>query len=306
MKMKKKIFLLIIVILLLSNISISNNQHNNSNYNSYDSRAIKSSINDNNEIIEAIFNRKIDDYGELGYFPQFYEPSLHATYHALYTLDVLDRLELIDTEKFKSYILSQIQENSGLFIDLYTLRYLDMETSLVYYSLTSLLESQCYAILSLEILNSLELIDSQFFIGFIWSCFNPQGDYNGFIGRPWSSELEEDFKIATMDNTYYAVQTLDVLGVDWADYGEKVTKLIQFINSLQSISSNFGGFFNDFDMHFESLDMLFQDINPLSSVDCIKTLEKFQYLDSIRVSDFHQYLSSIYNDRTCSFDMNFE
>ncbi|MHA1457913.1 MAG: hypothetical protein ACTSR5_18400, partial [Promethearchaeota archaeon] len=86
--------------------------------------------------------------------------------------------------------MSQFNEDSQLFIDLYTLRYLDMDYSLRYYPLNSLLEAQCYALLSLDILNAMDLIDQQAFIDFIWSCFKPEGDDNGFIGVPWDAELD--------------------------------------------------------------------------------------------------------------------
>ena len=46
----------------------------------------KASSIDNYETIESIFAQKLIDYSQLGYFPQYYEPSLQATYYALYIL----------------------------------------------------------------------------------------------------------------------------------------------------------------------------------------------------------------------------
>ena len=268
---------------------------------------LKISTNRNGEIIDEIFDRKLSDYADLGYFPQKYEPSLEATYHALYVLNAIDRLDMINQEMVIEYIMSQFKEDSHLFIDMYTLRYLDMYYSLEYYPLNSLLETQCYALLSLDILNAMDLIDQQSFIDFIWSCFNPEGDDNGFIGIPWDAELDDMSKIATMDNTYYAIQTLNLLIDDWNAYGYQVAGIVRFINSLQSTFTSFkrfGGFFNDIDMEFDSMHELFRDISLLSSYYCIKTLETFDFLDSIRIDDFHDYLGEIYVESLGYFGIN--
>jgi hypothetical protein len=56
--------------------------------NNFDLKPKTSSI-DNYETIESIFAQKLTDYSQLGYFPQYYEPSLQATYYALYILEAL-------------------------------------------------------------------------------------------------------------------------------------------------------------------------------------------------------------------------
>ncbi|MBD3211077.1 MAG: hypothetical protein GF311_00590 [Candidatus Lokiarchaeota archaeon] len=71
------------------------------------------------------------------------------------------------------------------------------------------MRSNCYAYLSLDILNKTNMIDSNQFKSFIWSCYNPQE--GAFIGHPYKTELEEEFKISTLDNTYFAVEVLNKL-----------------------------------------------------------------------------------------------
>ena len=268
---------------------------------------LKISTNRNTEIIEEMFDRKLSDYAALGYFPQKYEPSLEATYHALHVLNAIDRLDLIDQGKTINYIMAQFKEDSQLFIDLYTLRYLDMDYSLRYYPLNSLLEAQCYSLLSLDILNAMDLIDQQAFIDFIWSCFKPEGDDNGFIGVPWDAELDNKTKIATMDNTYYAIQALNLLIDDWSAYGYQVARIVQFINSLQSTITTwerFGGFFNDIDMEFDSMYDSFSDCSLLSAYYCINILETFDFIDSIRMDNFHMYLGEMYDEPLECFNIN--
>ena len=90
-------------------------------------------------------------------------------------LDTINQTAIID------YIMAQYDENSGLFMDKYAYRYLDTDFSQTYYPYTSVLEVNCYAILSLAVLDRLDLINSQDFVNFVWSCYNPSG--SGFI-RP--------------------------------------------------------------------------------------------------------------------------
>ena len=65
-----------------------------------------SSITNNYETIESIFTQKLADYSQLGYFPQYYEPSLQATYYALYILEAVGKLDQINKTSVLNYILS--------------------------------------------------------------------------------------------------------------------------------------------------------------------------------------------------------
>jgi len=138
-------------------------------------KEIKTSSCSNQENIEAIFERKLSDYTSFGYFPQIYEPSLQATFFAIYILDALGKLELINQTDIINYIMAHYDIDSHIFLDDYARRYLDIDFLMSYFPLTSLLEVNCYAILTLYILGHLDLIDRQQSIDFIWSCFNPEG-----------------------------------------------------------------------------------------------------------------------------------
>ncbi len=246
--------------------------------------------------IEAIFDRKLSDYELYGYFPQIYEPSLQATYYGLYILDILGNIAEINKTTITNYIISTYNQESNLFFDDYSYRYLDTDFSQAYYPLTSLLEVNCYAILSLNILNKLDLIDRQNFIDFIGSCYNP--DTSGFIGQPYSVDLHESFKISTMDNTYFAVMALNLLIDDWISYTVQKNEIIQYINDLQdSIHTDwrYGGFYNDKNSSFYSIKPLHEP-NLLSSYYCIKTLEIFGMEESINTNSFHQFLNELYID----------
>ena len=261
---------------------------------------LTSSPTNNYEIIEEIFTQNLAKYSSMGYFPQLYEPSLQATYYALYILEALGNLDQINQSSITDYIMSHYDSYSHIFLDKYSYRYLDTDFSQGYYALTSILEVNCYALLSLDILGQLGIIDTQDSIDFIWSCYNPEGSENGFIGQPYSPNLIEEFKIATMDNTFFAVRTLDLLIDDWSSYNDEKTSIVQYITSLQLLN---GGFLNDNDTSFDSFASPMFEPNLLSSYYCIKSLEVLNSVNSINIGGFHQYLNSLYDDTVHSFQL---
>ena len=265
----------------------------------------KTSSIDNYETIESIFTQKLTDYSQLGYFPQYYEPSLQATFYALYILEAVGLLNQIDQAHVLDYILSHYNEEAHLFMDKYSYRYLDTIFPNQYNPYTSVLQVNCYAILSLEILNRLYLIDTQDSVNFIWSCFNPEGTENGFIGQPYDPTLSYGFKTATMDNCFYAITTLDLLMNDWGGYDSELASLVNFINGLQediSPNDDFGGFYNEHDPSLDSL-AIFGEVNLLGSYYNLKTLNALDLVDTIQTSNFHQYLTHLYDATSHSFQM---
>ncbi len=245
-------------------------------------------------LINEILDTKMDNFDSKGYFPQIFHPSLQATYYALAILDEIERLNTINQTYVKHFIMAHYNSTSHVFMDDYARRYLDIDITKKYYHLSSLLEVNCYAILSLDILDSLNLIDIQDSIDFVWSCYNPVT--SGFIGQPYDGSLAEYFKIATMDNSFFAILTLDLLMADWNNYLNEKNELIQYINSLQSINTlywYFGGFYNDDDTSLDTLSIF--EPNLLSSYYCIKSLEIFDMVDTIRINDFYQYLDGLYH-----------
>ena len=244
--------------------------------------------------IQKIFNDKLSKYNSLGYFPQFYDSSLQATYYALYILDVLGKLDTINQTAITEYILSYYNSSSHVFTDKYAYRYLDTDVNKVYYPFSTLLEVNCYAILSLDILNQLSLIPIQDSIDFILSCYHPTS--HAFIGQPYDSCPSGMLKIPTMDNTFYAIIALDTLG---ADLGIKKNEITIYINNLQIQDY---GFANDGDKYFRSLGRMLEP-NLLSAYYSIKSLEMFGYEDSIDTVNFHQYLQTLYDAQNYIFQM---
>jgi prenyltransferase beta subunit len=131
---------------------------------------LRSSDGTNLEIIESIFDSKNDDYSTYGYYPQIYSDSLQATYYALSILDFIGKLSEIDQGEVSSYIMSFYNSSSHQFVDSSAKRYLSSEIPILYLPLTTLLEVNCYAVLSLDILNTLSLIDTAEIVDFIWDC----------------------------------------------------------------------------------------------------------------------------------------
>ncbi len=292
---KAGIFLLILVIGLLIPVNISQIEMNerktleiDSLLKQDDDSPLSSSISHEDKLRE-MFDRKLADFNTLGYFPQYYRNSLQATYHALFVLDAIGKIDMINSTEVINYIMNHHDEVSQFFRDDYSLRYLDANNSQYYFQLNSLLETTCYGVLSLDLLGAVDLIDRQGTIEFIWSCFNPEDD--GFMGQPFTPNLHPDLKNATMDNTYFALMTLDLLLDDWRSYSAEISVMVSNINSLQQSS---GGFFNDRSISFDSLDLM--EPNLLSSYYSIKSLEMLGYVGTIQIGDFHSFLSQLYSD----------
>jgi len=296
MRLKKYVVLGMLVVIIILGCTVShelaqiNNTDNESDiYPSEPSQSLT-----NNEILNGIFNNKILEYTSEGYFSQIYETSLQATYYALFILSSIGKINELNFTELSSYIMSHYDSDMNRFMDTLAYRYLDTDFSLTYYPLSTVLEATCYAILSLEILGALNLVDTQELINFIWGCYNPVT--SGFIGQTYDTGLEGRFKISTMDNTYFAVITLNMLMDDWNAYTTQRDALIQDINDLQIPVDSFwgsGGFLND-DVNFESLKPFFEP-NLLSSLYCVKTLEVFGMENTINTPDFNYFLNNSYD-----------
>ena len=286
---------MVVIIILGSTISHELPQINNNNneFGVHPSEPSQSLT--NNEILNNIFNNKILEYTSEGYFSQVYETSLQATYYGLFILNSIGKINELNFTELSNYIMSHYDSDLNRFMDSLAYRYLDTDFSLTYYPLSTVLETTCYAILSLEILGALNLVDTQELINFIWGCYNPVT--SGFIGQTYDTGLESRFKVSTMDNTYFAVITLDMLMDDWNAYTTQRDALIQYINDLQIPVDSFwgsGGFPNDDSVDFESLKPFFEP-NLLSSFYCVKTLEVFGMENTINTPDFNYFLNNSYD-----------
>jgi len=232
-------------------------------------------------------------YGQKGYFPNVYEPSIQATYYGLSILNAIGRLDLIHKPTIRDFIMSFYNNETHLFWDSYAYRATDLTTFERPYPLASSLEINCYAVLSLEILGYLHLVDSSAMIDFIMRCIN--STTSGFIGQEYDPNLFLYEKIATADNTFYAIKIVDIL-TDWITYPNLRNNLITFICGLQN--SN-GGFFNDEDKAFSSLG--YNEPNIASNYYCIKSLELLNDLTGFNNVTFETYMMELYDNESNSF-----
>ena len=258
----------------------------------------------NSELLNSLFDSKIGDYDNLGYFPNVYESSLQSTYYALFILDAIGKINVVNQTQIIGYIMSYYDPGSNSFIDKLAKRYQDTDFSLGYfYPLTSVLQTTSYAILSLNILGQLGLIDIQGTINFIWSCYVTTGTGGGFMGQTYDAGLDTNFKIPTLDNTYFAILTLDILMTDWFGHTNDKDAIIQLINDLQltgGSSWDTGSFLNDEVPSFDSISPLFEP-NLLSSYYAIKTLEIFGAIATIDEVDFNSFLAYLYDSNANNF-----
>jgi len=257
----------------------------------------------NNDFLNDVMDDKLSDYAAYDFFPTYFEESLQSNFHALMSFSALGRMDMVNQSEMVNFIMDHYDSQLGYFIDEYAIRYLDTNFDEYFIPLNTLLEVNCYAILSLYYVDALDLIDTQTFIDFIWDCFDY--DIGGFIGQPYEESLTEEFKIPTLDNTYYAARTLDILIEDWNAYAQERNLMITFIADCQSTSpvdGFFGGFNNDLDGSFNSLRI--NDPNMLSSYYALKTLECFNAMGTINVEAFHDYLDDMYNTAEGYFEIS--
>ncbi|KKL18252.1 hypothetical protein LCGC14_2477380, partial [marine sediment metagenome] len=112
-----------------------------------------------------------------------------------------------------------------------------------------------------------------------------------------------NFKIPTLDNTYFAILTLDILMTDWFGHTNDKDAIIQLINDLQltgGSSWDTGSFLNDEVPSFDSISPLFEP-NLLSSYYAIKTLEILGAIATIGKVDFNSFLAYLHDSKTGSF-----
>ena len=291
------------------NLSSDNVTYDQLDIISEEQETLQTASNNNfNNIMTAVENR-LNEFNLYGYYPQIYKPSLQATYYALYILEALQALDTINETVLLQYIMSHYSEETHNFMDAYAYRHKDtwLNKSCIPYPYSSILETNCYAVLALDILDALDLIDQQAMIDFIWSCYNPEEEANGFTGQPYSPDTEYYLRLATMDNTFYAVQTLDLLMENWNSYYSEKIRIISYINDLQTPASSSwscGGFVNEYSPAYNSLGVCMYEANLLSDYYCLKSLQIFNVIDTIRMDDFYTHLGVLYHTETNSFWMH--
>ena len=112
------------------------------------------------QIINDIFTTKASNYEDDDFFSQIYGSSIQATYYALFILNSIGKIDIVNKSKISSYIMSYYNPSSGIFMDEYASRYLGTDFDYVYYPHSTVLEVNCYALLSLSLIIMLDLIDS--------------------------------------------------------------------------------------------------------------------------------------------------
>ena len=277
-------FCIMISFSLLYNNSRSSASMNVSTHNESPSIASRTS----STFIDSLLDREIEKYESNGFFSSYYQPTIQATYQAIYILNSIGGLSQIDESEIAEYIMTHYTADNSSFIDMVALRYLDADFTQQYYPLQTYMETTCYAILTLNILDQIECVDTQKVTNFIWSCYQPVT--SGFIGQPYKIDLDPTAKISTMDNIYYALLTLDALSFDWSVHTSEKDALVNFISTSQAGD---GGFFNDKDYVFDSLDTF--EPGLISSFFALHSLELLDMLETIRINDFKNYLNSLYD-----------
>jgi len=256
----------------------------------------------NQSEIDALLNGRLEKYNQYGHFEEYYAPSIRDTYFALYVLDAIEKLNQTDEGVFYNYIIDHYSVITNEFQDDFSLRFYDIDNSEAFYQNSPLL-TYCYAVLSLKILDQLNSLVQANIINYIWSCYD--SNTGGFFGMPSPDRSPQN--ISTAENTYFAVETLNELNIDWSYYATQKTQIISFLNSLQ-IQSPFnpfthGGFNNDLDDNVDTV--LRYDPNLRSAYFAINTLDSLDMLGAINLANFLQYMGGLYDLNSGCFFYNY-
>ncbi len=258
----------------------------------------------NLDIIDSVLDEKIAEYTNKEYYHQIFRPSLGGTYYTLYILNIVGKLYKINQSETLNFIISHYNTNNNTFSDFTANRYLDSYTGSIIPAYESLLISNCHAVLALNILGNLSLINNADMINFIWSCYNPID--GGFIGRPYQSSLPTYFQASTLENTYWAILTLDLLMVNWMGYTTERANLIQWINDLQNIGDpnpwNNGGFQEDFSSEIKPC--MYYSVNMRNNYLATSALDVFGMVDSIDLNALRTHASELYDSINYKFHHN--
>ncbi len=252
--------------------------------------------------IDDFLDDRLSDYNQYGRFQEYYSPSIRDTYFALYVLDAIGKLHLIDEEAILNYIMSHYDPVNNEFQDDYSLRFYDLQDSIAYYQNSPLL-TYCYAVFSLIILDELSALSQEDITDYIWSCHDL--DTGGFFGYP--APLNSPQNIPTAENTFFAVELLNALNINWNYYLVQRDQIISFLNALQIQSPyntyTHGGFNNDLEPLVHTV--FRYDPNLRSAFFAITTLNSFGMLDVINIENFLQYIGGLYDSNSGCFYYNY-
>ncbi len=256
----------------------------------------------NQSNVDDLLDDRLSDYNQYGCFQEYYSPSIRDTYFALYVLDAISKLHQIDEGKVLQYIMSHYDSVNNEFQDDYSLRFYDLIDSEAYYQNSPLL-TYCYAIFSLIILDELSALNQEDITDYIWSCHDP--DTGGFFGCPSPDSSPQN--IPTAENTFFAVELLNVLNINWDYYLVQRNQIIAFLNSLQVQSPynsyTHGGFNNDLEDLVDTV--LRYDPNLRSTFFAITILDSFEMLDVINIENLLQYIDGLYDIDSGCFYYNY-
>lgn len=262
-------------------VSSSNNMEVNVSENTL-STETKILINKNNEINQKMSDEIIAgiDSGEI--FKYNWEYSLDATYFGLVILESLDRLNSINIEHIRNYILSLFHPSEGIFYDS-AYRYLN-------YSINekigySKVEATAYAILCMDIIgriNDFSQLQKVFLKNFLLSAINPED--GGFYHRTdgLRANFRENSSIHLSYLCYNALRTLDSNPLNPV----QVQNLVNFISNKQRTDMvgipQYNGAFNDGDlMNKDTLTAAYFATSLLSSLNMIGSMNSVYLVEHI-------------------------
>lgn len=306
-KLKIKMFIPLVLVLLGTGLFMVQNAviFSNSGYGAeaitYDFEKNSFASGMNQSDIENLLDDKVSDYSQQGHYTEYFTPSIRDMYFALYIADAIGKIGQIDKPWILQYLMSHYDSQINEFQDDYSLRFYDLVDSDAEYQNSPLI-TYCYAILALNIIDEMNQVPQQDIIDYILSCHDSAS--GGFIGIP--SAISSPQNLATAENTYYAVEVLNLVNIDWGSYSTIRSQINSFCVALQMQNPGqpyyYGAFSNDFDINIETV--IHWDPCMKSSWFAVQILKSFGMEDSISISALFDCLGDLYVSSTGSFNYN--
>ena len=263
----------------------------------------------NRDTIQYILDNAVSEYASLGYYPSLYRPSITGTFYTVYILEAIGRLGMINQTEVIDYIMAHYNTTTKIFSDDYSKRFMEIESADSKFRYTSELITNCQAVWTIQLLGGLSLIDTQAMITYLWNCYNSAK--GSFMGRENVAGVQEFFKEPSLENTYWAVLTLEFLDPSWTNHGFDKNSLINYLDTLQVLDASglpgpngwtFGGFLDNLNTSISTSEFWY--VTMMTSYNAITALNILSGLGPINQTEFNTWLNEVYDNVEYKFHNN--
>ncbi len=205
---------------------------------------IQSQIQWNNESLTYLSDEILDSFNTGEWKDHSYTPTIRATYHGIRSLEIINTLDEINENSVITYLMSLYNDSTHLFKD-------EM-CGLLPYSVElekkgySQVEATAYAILILDILNSLDELESAEQINIINTLRGAINTVDGGFCHSPTGIPGTKYENSSLQLSYYGYLALQVLQPSYPLSPEQTNSLIDFVSDRQHMDTShlehYGGY----------------------------------------------------------------